>query len=143
VADIYQDFPINAPVAHVYTAISTPRGLDTWWTKTSAGQPVVGAEFELGFGPGYDWRAKVTARVPDSVFELQMIQADSDWTGTQIGFRLTARADATGVQFYHTGWPAQNEHWRISCHCWAMYLRILRRSLEYGEQVPYDRRLDV
>jgi hypothetical protein len=31
----------------------------------------------------------------------------------------------------------------VSCFCWAMYLRILRRHLEYGEEVEYERRLDV
>jgi hypothetical protein len=32
---------------------------------------------------------------------------------------------------------------RISCHCWALYLRLLRRHLEFGESVPYDRRLEA
>jgi hypothetical protein len=26
---------------------------------------------------------------------------------------------------------------------WAMYLRVLKRHLEHGESVPYERRLDV
>jgi hypothetical protein len=34
-------------------------------------------------------------------------------------------------------------HYRTSCHCGALYLRILRRHLEHGESVPYERRLDV
>jgi len=31
----------------------------------------------------------------------------------------------------------------VSCYCWAMYLRIMRRYLEHGESVPYERRLDA
>lgn len=38
------------------------------------------------------------------------------------------------------GGPRQN---RISCNCWALYLRILRRWLEHGEAVPYDKRLET
>jgi len=72
-----------------------------------------------------------------------MTQADPDWLGTRVGFRLEGRADTTRVGFYHTGWPTPNEHWRISCYCWAMYLRILWRHLEHGEEVPYERRLDA
>jgi hypothetical protein len=34
------------------------------------------------------------------------------------------------------GWPEANGHYRTSCHCWALYLRILRRYLEFGETVP-------
>jgi hypothetical protein len=47
------------------------------------------------------------------------------------------------VLFYHNGWPKANQHWRISCYCWAMYLRVPRRNAERGESVPYEKRLDV
>ena len=142
-ADIYLDFPIKAPVNQVYAAVSTPQGLDAWWTKRSSGEPVEGADFTLWFGPEYDWRARVTSAVFPSTFELQMTEADPDWLGTRVGFRFEARAAMTQVRFYHTGWPEANEHYRTSCHCWALYLRILRRHLEFGETVPYDRRLAV
>jgi len=141
--DIFHDFPINAPRARVYEAVSKPQGLDAWWTKTSAGEPREGAEYDLGFGPKYAWRARVTRVVPDSEFELQLVEADVDWTGTRVGFRLDGEGDTTQVRFHHTGWPTLNEHYRISCYCWAMYLRILRRFLEHGEMVPYENRLDV
>lgn len=142
-ADIFQDFLIKAPVERVFEAISTPQGLDHWWTKRSAGEPKLGANYELGFGPKYEWRARVTACVPNSAFELQITRADTDWTGTVVGFRLKGAGASTNAQFYHTGWPSQNEHWRVSCYCWPMYLRILRRYVEHGEVVPYEKRLDV
>ncbi|MBI3448600.1 MAG: hypothetical protein HY049_06775 [Acidobacteria bacterium] len=47
------------------------------------------------------------------------------------------------MRFHHTGWPTANEHWRVSCYCWAMYLRLMRRFIEHGETVPYEDRLDV
>lgn len=72
-----------------------------------------------------------------------MTGSDEDWQGTRVTFRLRADGAATWLQFAHTGWLAPNDHYRISCHCWAMYLRILRRSLENGERVAYDQRLSV
>ncbi len=142
-ADIFHDFPIKAPRGRVFRAVTAPEGLDTWWTKRSAGSPQEGAEYELGFGPGYDWRARVTRCMPDSVFELEMVRADDDWLGTRVGLHLESRENVTWVRFHHTGWPHVNEHYRISCTCWAMYLRILRRYLEHGESVPYEDRLAV
>ena len=142
-SDILHDFPIKADAARVFQGVSTPEGLDAWWTKKSRGEPRVGALYELGFGPGYDWRAKVTRSVPDAEFEIETIEADSDWTGTYVGFRLEPRNGATWVRFHHTGWPQENEHYRVSCNCWALYLRILRRYLELGEHVPYEQRLDA
>ena len=141
--DIFHDFPIAVPAARVFQAVSAPAVLDQWWTKRSAGKPVLGSEYELGFGPGYDWRATVSQSIPDQRFEFKLVKAGPDWLGTRVGFQLSARKGLTQVRFHHTGWPEQNEHYRISCYCWAMYLRILKRYLENGETVPYERRLDV
>ena len=138
--DIYCDFGIRASLDKVFAAVSTPQGLDQWWTKTCKGKAEQGAEFKLGFGPGYDWHAKVSKCRPCSEFELEIEEADADWNGTRVGFRLESKRERTGVQFYHTGWPTLNEHYRISCYCWASYLRLLRRNLEYGEYVPYEER---
>jgi uncharacterized protein YndB with AHSA1/START domain len=140
---ILHDFPINVPPGRVFAAVSTPEGLDRWWTQRSAGRPVEGAEYELGFGPEYDWRATVSRSVPDREFELTMGRSDADWQGSRVRFELTAVPGGTRVRFAHTGWPAANDHYRTSCYCWAMYLRILTRNLEYGEEVPYEKRLSV
>ena len=70
-------------------------------------------------------------------------QSDPDWLGSRVGFRLDVKNEMTWVEFYHNGWPESNEHYRISCYCWAMYLRILKRNLEHGETVAYEKRLDV
>jgi uncharacterized protein YndB with AHSA1/START domain len=142
-ADIVSDVPIRATQESVFRAVSTPAGLDAWWTQSSAGSPTAGEEFDLGFGSGYDWRARVTRCTPNSEFELLLVQADPDWIGTRVGFVLDARGPLTQLQFYHTGWPTANEHWRVSCYCWPIYLRLLRRHLEHGETVPYEQRLDV
>jgi uncharacterized protein YndB with AHSA1/START domain len=141
--DILHAFPIAVIPARVFAGVTTPAGLDEWWTKRSAGKPAVGAEYELWFGPEYDWRARVTRCDPGSEFELEMTRADKDWQGTRVRFQLAPKDGGTWVEFAHTGWAAANEHYRISCCCWAMYLRILRRYLEHGESVPYEKRLDV
>ena len=129
-ADILQDFHVAAPPERVFAAVSEPGLLDEWWTLRSSGAATAGAAYELDFGPGYQWRAEVTKSVPGVAFELRMAQSDADWRGTLVGFDLTATARGTQVRFHHRGWPEPNEHYRISCHCWALYLRILRRFLE-------------
>lgn len=142
-ADIINDVFIKASPDEVFTGVSTPSGLDAWWTKTCTGTPIEGGEYQLGFGPGYDWHARVTRCRPGSEFELEVFDSHSDWDGTRIGFRLEPKDGQVQLHFYHTGWPEANEHWRISCYCWPIYLRLLRRSLEHGELVPYEKRLDV
>jgi uncharacterized protein YndB with AHSA1/START domain len=141
--DILQDFPIRVPPQRVFDAVSQPALLDHWWTLRCTGQPVVGAEYGLDFGPEYQWRAVVTRAEPGVAFEWRMTGADADWIDTSLGFHLTPSDTGTHVQFFHRGWPSANAHYRTSCHCWALYLRLLRRFLEAGETVPYDERLDA
>ena len=140
--DILHDFPIAAPVSRVFEAVSTPAGLDRWWTLTSAGDPRPDGTFQLGFGPDHAWRARVSRCETDRCFELVLTDASPDWVGTRVSFDLQpAASGGTQVRFAHRGWPNESEHYRISSFCWAMYLRLLGRSVEIGEVVPYDDRL--
>ena len=142
-ADIFLDFSIKAPLDRVFQAFSRPEDLAVWWTRRSEGTPAAGADYKLDFGPGYEWQAKVTRWVPNIEFELELVKADGDWTGTRVGCELEERESGTWVRFHHTGWPNPNEHYRTSCNCWALYLRVLRRYLEHGETVAYEDRLDA
>jgi hypothetical protein len=116
---------------------------DILWIIRSSGEPALAATYELDFGPDDLWRAVVTRAVPGEAFGLRLTHADKDWTNTLVGFDLSPSASGTQVRFSHRGWPEANGHYRTSCHCWALYLRVLRRYLEFGETVPYDQRLDV
>jgi uncharacterized protein YndB with AHSA1/START domain len=141
--DIQHRFPIAASIERVFDHVTKPSGLDTWWTKTSAGAPVLGSRYDLGFGPVYQWAAKVTAVDPPRRIAWRMVDADADWTGTTVGFLLEREGDGTLVEFAHEGWLGSNVHYRISSFCWAMYLRLLKLNLETGLRVEYERRLDV
>jgi uncharacterized protein YndB with AHSA1/START domain len=142
-ADILHDLTIGVAPAEVFRAISTPAGLDRWWTKRSSGEPRRGQIYELWFSPEHDWRGRVTRCVPNTEFELEVTEADEDWTGTRVGFRLAESGPGTVVSFYHTGWTAPNSHFRQSSYCWATYLRILKHYLEGGEAVAYEDRSGV
>ena len=142
-ANIVQCFPISASLSRVFEAISTPAGLDAWWTKRSAGEPRQGAEYKLYFSDDNDWRAVVSRCVPQTEFELQLTNAHADWRGTRVGFILEEQYGITQVRFHHSGWPEENDHYQVSCYCWAMYLRLLKQHLEYGKFVPYEERLNA
>jgi uncharacterized protein YndB with AHSA1/START domain len=142
--DIIHEFPIGASVSRVFEAVSTPAGLDRWWTLHSDGVASDGSLYSLDFGPGYEWRAHVSEVENDRCFELELVEAMPDWIGTRVRFELTPiDDDHTQLLFSHIGWPTLSEHFAVSSFCWAMYLRIMRRALEYGEDVPYDARLEV
>src|SRR2546423_6147081 len=141
--DILHDFVIYAPIDRVFEYITTSDGLDKWWTKRSSGIPLKGSEYNLWFGPEYNWFAEVTKCLQNKEFELKLTRSDPDWKETLVGFQLTENNALVKVNFYHKGWSDINEHYRISSFCWAMYLRILKRFLENDELVEYEDRLLV
>jgi uncharacterized protein YndB with AHSA1/START domain len=143
VPDICHDLPIRATVSQVFDAISQPAGFNAWWTLAAQGESQLGGDYALFFGADYDWRARVTRCEQDREFALVVTQSSEDWVGTTISFTLEARDNTTWLRFEHAGWHRITEHYRISSYCWAMYLRILKRYIEQGESVPYERRLDV
>ena len=142
-SSILHDFEVNAEPSKVYETITTPAGLDQWWTQRANGGPRVGEEYQLWFGPEHDWRARVIEAVPSRRFALEMTGSDDDWLGTQVAFALEPSQTGTRIRFSHAGWKSENQHFRVSSYCWAMYLRLLRRFAEAGEAVPYEDRLNV
>ncbi len=141
--DIFHYFYINASVTDVFKTISTAEGLERWWSEKAVGNPLLGEHYKLSFGAAYNWTTVVSKLIPNKEFELTITEANEDWIHTKVGFVLSTRDNTTYVRFYHKNWKESNEHYRISCYCWAMYLRVLKRYLEFGEQVPYKDRLNV
>lgn len=141
--DLFHNFQIKAPLNKVFEQVATSAGMANWWSEQSSGPTVLGETIHLHFGKEYHWTAMITKLVPDNRFELTITKADPDWMGSKIGFRLRKQEETTNVEFYHTGWKEDNEHYRISNYCWAMYLRLLKRYLEFGEFVQYEDRLEV
>lgn len=87
-----------------------PQVSNRWWTKSSEGTPKEGAEYKLGFGPGYDWRAKVTRCDPAKAFEFTMTDVHEDWQGTRVGCELDAPQRLNSGSLL----PHPNDHWRVS-----------------------------
>lgn len=142
-ADVFLSFPVKGPIDQVYSAITTPEGLDQWWTLRSKGEPVVGSEYQLYFAQDYDWRATVIKSDPPFSFELEVTSATPDWQGTNVVLTIAEIDGLTKVNFEHRGWPENNDHFRSSSFCWAMYLRLMKRYVEFGETVAYGDRLNA
>ena len=98
-ADIFHNLQINSSVEKVFNAISTPDGLNEWWTAKASGIPKLDSEYVLWFGPEYDWRADVSKFEPLTMFELHIRNNDVDWNNSTVGFELTPVNGKVNVQF--------------------------------------------
>lgn len=77
--------------------------------KEASGIPEEGNLYELHFGSGYTWQARVCRCVPEQAFELEIITSDPDWSDTRVGFELTSKKEHTHVHFYNKGWPEKKQ----------------------------------
>ena len=132
---------IHQPVSQVFDAISTAEGLSRWWTKTALGSATVGGRIELDFGPEFQWSAEVMDVVPNRVLRLRFDEASEDWVGTELILETTdLTTRGTTLTLRHEGWLSRSHHFGETSYCWALYLRLLKRWLEGGEFVEYERR---
>ena len=140
--DILHDFQIEAKPVEIFRAISTSKGLNSWWTLNSSGIPEEGELYNLDFGPDYQWTARVVKVDNPNILEWKMEKSDDDWKDTIVGFEIIGNGTHSHVKFYHKSWAESNDHFRRSNYCWASYLRLLKRYIEHGEFVPYEHRLN-
>src|SRR5687767_13509218 len=99
-ADILHKIEIEAPTSKVYDALSTERGLASWWTRDALATPEVGSVAEF-FGI---LKMKVTTLEQDKKVEWRCLEGPPDWVGTDLVFRLEATNEGTSVRFAHRGW---------------------------------------
>ncbi|MDI9311604.1 MAG: SRPBCC domain-containing protein [Limnohabitans sp.] len=137
---IYHDFWINTTIEKVFEAVSTPQGLNNWWTKRCSGKCELKSEYNLYFTDEYDWLAEITKLVQNESIEFKMTKATPEWLSTSFGFVLKKENNATKVEFYHKDWSEVTQEYRVTSFCWADLLRQLKQYLEKGIITPFEER---
>ncbi|MEQ1585880.1 MAG: SRPBCC domain-containing protein [Cyclobacteriaceae bacterium] len=138
--DIYHNFIVKSTPQKVFEAFCSPAGLDSWWTLRSAGKPVLGNSYTFYFGPEHDWLAEVIHVVPGRELTWKMVAAMDDWMPTTVGFKLTHLDNNTSVAFFHKDWQEANEHFGITTFCWGQLLAGLKKYVEEGSIIPFEKR---
>jgi len=143
---IYHDLTIAATPEVIFELLSTPEGLEKWWTHKSEGECRVGARMHLYFSEVYDWEAEIVEIDKPRFLKYKMTRTMDDWSLSTLSFELINgdnNESGTTLRFAHEDWKELNAHYRHSNYYWALYLRILKRYIEEGEFVPYASRTSV
>lgn len=140
-ATIYHDFWISASAEKIFDTVSTPYGLNNWWTQKCSGKCEIGAVYNLYFTEEYNWLAEITLLIHNEAIEFKMKKATSDWLPTSFGFILKEeRPNFTKVSFYHKDWEDHSQEYRIANFCWGSLLKQLKQYLEKGIITPFEER---
>jgi uncharacterized protein YndB with AHSA1/START domain len=143
-ADILHRVGIKAPVADVYSALTTTAGLAGWWTTDTRGDGgTVGGVLKFRFAAG-GFDMAVRQLDPGKRVLWEVVDGPEEWIGTHVDWVLDHADDYTSVLFYHQGWrePVDFMH-----HCstkWATYLVSLKQLVETGKGAahPDDIKID-
>ena len=144
---IHHEISINAPVAKVYEALSSPDKIGTWWATHTATQTDRGLVLEHNPGPEHGVvKLRVVELVPNKRVEWECISVHptsspaSAWTGTHFIFELAERTDSsaaghdqvltTTVDFQQVGYDERSEYFESNRAAWREVLQDLKQVHE-------------
>jgi uncharacterized protein YndB with AHSA1/START domain len=138
-ADILHRIGAQAPVADVYTALTTIEGLAGWWTEDTTGDPAPGGVIRFRFrgAPepgGFDMQ--VLKAEPDQRVLWEVVAGPDEWIGTHVEFELAQDEEYAVVLFRHLGWSEPVEFMHHCSTKWATFLMSLKSLVETGAGAP-------
>lgn len=130
---------IKAAPETIYNAVSTQKGLASFWTSESTAEPRVGSIGSFGFG-GPTQRMRVDELVPGKRVRWTGLNDFPNWGDTVVTWEIKpAEKDGTSLTFRHANWPASvtaDDLGSIN-YTWGLVVERLKQYAESGKPVPY------
>jgi uncharacterized protein YndB with AHSA1/START domain len=136
--DILHRLSIDAPPSRVHELISTPAGIETWWTGHAVrGRGGAGGQLAMLFGGSEP--AAVVDVVEDRAEHIvwRVVEGPPDWLDTTITFTFWPATGGTTLLFGHAGWREAGEFMANCTSEWASYLIGLKAGLEGRAFTPF------
>lgn len=130
---------INGDPDEIYKAISTGKGLASFWTRESQAEPKVGSIARFGFG-GPKLELKVAELKPGKLVRWLDAGGFPGWEGTTITWEIAPHEHGgQDVKFSHAGWPEELPPSELASvnYTWGRIVGRLKKHVETGEVVPF------
>jgi uncharacterized protein YndB with AHSA1/START domain len=135
-ADILHAVEIAAPPEAVYQAVSTQKGLASFWTSDCDAQAEIGSVARFGFPQSpVDQKMWVEALEPGRRVAWRALGDFPNWEGTTLSWEMEPAEAGTRITFRHGGWAddyAERE-WAIVNWVWGQVVACLKSYTESGE----------
>ena len=130
---------IDADANKIYEALSTTKGLASFWTADSHAEPKVGTVARFGFhGPVLEM--KVDQLEPGKRVRWSTHGGIPEWNGTTVTWDIKAAKDGGHeVTFSHEGWPAELPAKDLASvnYTWGRIVGRLKKYAETGKPEPF------
>ena len=88
---------LKVPIAKVYDALTSEKGLENVWTKKLKVKPEIGFINEFDFDEEYTTKMKIIELVENKKILWECVASDEDSSGTKSSFALTEKENISTV----------------------------------------------
>jgi uncharacterized protein YndB with AHSA1/START domain len=136
---IITQFDVEAPLATVWQALTTPDGIRGWWTTQADVAEGTGGVLKLRFPDApMSWDLRIDEAAEGERLRWHCVGGPPPWVDTDILFRLSAAPEGgTRVLFDHVGWQDSEEMVRIVTFGWVQMFLRLKAYAESGTPQPF------
>ncbi len=128
---------LDAPVDDVWRAITTGEGIRQWFAPIAEVDPKLGGKATIGWGPGMEGTAPITAWEPNARFAWT---EDHGPDGQRVvEFTLEAEGGKTKLRMVHSGFGAASsfdDEFDSTHGGWLTFLACLRYYVEARHSAP-------
>src|ERR1700730_3452606 len=137
-APLVHQVNIKATSEAIYDAVSTARGMASFWTCESKADAKVGPVASFGFG-GPTQRMRIDELNPGKRVKWTALADFPNWDGTTVTWDISpAENGETGVVFRHADWPDRDSPGELGSinHTWGLGVERLKQYAESGKPTP-------
>ncbi|PUB16726.1 SRPBCC domain-containing protein [Paenisporosarcina sp. OV554] len=125
---------LSAPIEEVYEAITTEKGIKSWWTVDCDVSTEVGGVHSFRFERLLFNSMKIVDLVPSEKVHWTCIEGWNEWKGTDVVFKLRSIDERkTSVEFQHIGLTPSLSCYKMCSKGWDDTLLHLQQYVENGE----------
>lgn len=129
-ADIYHLVTMKAKQKTIFDAVTTQRGLSSWWLPDTIAKPQLGFVNTFRVGTRFVNKMKIIGLQPYARVEWECLNENDEWTGTHISFDIREKDGFCHLHFKQTDWRAQTDFFATCSFHWARHLIMLKHYCE-------------
>lgn len=129
-------FQSDAP--SVYKAITTPEGIQGWWTTDCDVSTEIGGKHSFRFERMLFNSMEVTKLEPFKKVQWKCVEGWNEWQGTDVIFTLSENEDrGTDLLFEHKGLTPSLKCYKMCSQGWNKTLKSLKNYVDMGRGNPH------
>ena len=131
-ATIFHQLNIDAEPKVIYDAITSQKGLASWWINNCDAKAEVGYINTFTFEGYPSTKMKIKRLTLNKKVHWKCIEGDKEWKGTKLKFSISQKESGSILQFKHEKWKKQSEFYATCNFHWARHFIMLKEYCEKG-----------